>query len=118
MLKSTRAAGSLAVALITASALMSACSGEAADTTATVIGTDDACTLENDIIEAGKVGFEFTNDGKKVSELYVLNGDGDVMGEVENVTTGTSRTLTVDLVAGDYQVKCKPGMTGDGIRCV
>jgi iron uptake system component EfeO len=92
MLKSTRAAGSLAVALITASALLSACSGEAADTTATVTGTDDACTLDNDIIVAGKVGFEFTNDGEKVSEFYVLNGDGDVMGEVENVTTGTSRT--------------------------
>ena len=115
MLKSFRAAGPMAAVLIGATALLSACSGGAADTTAAVTGTDDACTLENDIIEAGKVGFEFTNEGKEVSELYVLNGDGDVMGEVENVTTGTSRTLTVDLVAGDYQVKCKPGMTGDGI---
>lgn len=115
MLKSPRTAAPLAAVLIGAAALLSACSGGAADTTATVTGTDDACTLENDIIEAGKVGFEFTNEGKEVSELYVLNGDGDVMGEVENVTTGTSRTLTVDLVAGDYQVKCKPGMTGDGI---
>jgi hypothetical protein len=99
MLKSSRAAGSLAVALITASALMSACSGEAADTTATVIGTDDACTLENDIIEAGKVGFEFTNDGRRL-RLYVLNGDGDVRGRNHRYVT-----LTVDSAV---ITRCKP----------
>ncbi|MBK9298386.1 MAG: hypothetical protein IPN02_16435 [Candidatus Microthrix sp.] len=38
------------------------------------------------------MGFEFTNDGKKVSDGYVPNGDGDVMGEVESVITGKSCT--------------------------
>ena len=64
--------------------------------------------------QAGKIDFEFTNEADDVSELYVLRPDADVVSEVENVTTGTSRTLTVDLAAGDYLVRCVPGQTGEG----
>ncbi len=95
---------------------LSACSTEPADSTVAVTGTDDACIIENDIAEAGKVGFEFVNESSDVNELYVLKTNGDTLGEVENVTTGTSRTLTVDLVAGDYLVRCKPGQSGDGFE--
>jgi len=101
-----------AVALLT----LAACSTEAADVTVGVTGTDDACIIESDIVDAGKVAFEFLNESSKVNELYVLKANGDTLGEVENVTTGTSRTLTVDLVAGDYLVRCKPGQSGDGIE--
>ncbi len=95
---------------------LSACSTESADSTVEVTGTDDACVIAQDVVEAGKVGFEFTNESSKVNELYVLKANGDTLGEVENVTTGTSRTLTVDLVAGDYLVRCKPGQSGDGFE--
>ena len=103
----------LAVATFVA---LSACSTDAADVTVDVTGTNDACTLSTDILSAGNIGFEFTNRANDVNELYVLQANGDVVAEVENVTTGTSRTLTVDLVAGDYLVRCKPGQTGDGIE--
>jgi plastocyanin len=107
-----------AVLAVSAVALLalSACSTEGADSTVEVTGTDDACIIVKDIIDAGKVGFDFTNESSKVNELYVLKANGDTLGEVENVTTGTSRTLTVDLVAGDYLVRCKPGQTGDGFE--
>jgi plastocyanin len=95
---------------------LGACSTESADSTVAVTGTDDACRIERDIVDAGKVGFEFTNQSSKVNELYVLRANGDTLGEVENVTTGTKRTLTVDLVAGDYLVRCKPGQSGDGVE--
>ena len=95
---------------------LSACSTESADSTVAVTGTNDACDMDIDIVDAGKVGFEFVNDSNDVNELYVLQANGDTLGEVENVTTGTSRTLTVDLVAGDYLVRCKPGQTGDGFE--
>ena len=107
---------SLLLASAAALVLLGACSTESADITVGVTGSDDACTIERDIVDAGKVGFEFTNQAKKVNELYVLKANGDTLGEVENVTTGTSRTLTVDLVAGDYLVRCKPGQSGDGIE--
>jgi iron uptake system component EfeO len=35
---------------------------------------------------------------------------------VENIGPGTMRDLSVDLGAGTYEVACKPGQTGDGIR--
>jgi len=101
---------------ITALLALTACSTDSADSTVGVTGTDDTCIIANDIVNAGKVGFEFTNESSKVNELYVLKATGDTLGEVENVTTGTSRTLTVDLVAGDYLVRCKPGQTGDGFE--
>ena len=94
--------------------LVSGCTTGSADTQTTVTGTDDDCILASDELEAGKIDFEFTNESDDVSELYVLRDNGDVVSEVENVTTGTSRTLTVDLAAGDYEVRCKPGQTGDG----
>ncbi|HZL06378.1 MAG TPA: hypothetical protein VFE45_13345 [Coriobacteriia bacterium] len=37
-------------------------------------------------------------------------------GERENFGPGTTRDLAVTLDAGNYDVACKPKMTGDGIR--
>jgi plastocyanin len=104
------------VLAVTALLALAACSTESADSTVEVTGTDEACIIAQDVVEAGKAGFEFTNESSKVNELYVLKANGDTLGEVENVTTGTSRTLTVDLVAGDYLVRCKPGQSGDGFE--
>jgi uncharacterized cupredoxin-like copper-binding protein len=94
---------------------LAACTSEAG-TKVAVTGTDDACTAARTDLAAGKVSFEFTNRAGEVSELYVLRDDNSVVGEVENVTTGTRRTLTVSLTAGDYWLVCKPGQKGDGIR--
>jgi iron uptake system component EfeO len=38
------------------------------------------------------------------------------MGEAENIGPSTSRDLVVELTPGRYEVACKPGMTGKGIR--
>ena len=35
---------------------------------------------------------------------------------MENIGPGTTRTLTVSLKAGAYELNCKPGQTGDGIK--
>ena len=81
-----------------------------------VTGSDTACDAATTDFEAGKITFSIKNVGDKVTELYVY-GEGDkVISEVENVGPGTSRNLTVDLMAGDYELACKPGMTGKGIR--
>jgi len=55
-----------------------------------------------------------------VTEVYVY-GEQDgaytrVISEVENIGPGTSRDMEVDLAGGTYEVACKPGQTGDGIR--
>lgn len=101
---------------VVALAALAGCSTDAADTTVAVTGTDDGCRIENDIFKAGTIDFKFTNQAKKVNELYVVRENDDVVGEVENVTTGTTRTLTASLTKGTYRVRCKPGQTGEGFE--
>ena len=108
----------LAVVLATA-----ACSG--ADQTAAtsakgpiaVEATDTACKVERTEAAAGTIQFTVRNTGSKVNEFYVY-GEGDqIMGEVENITPGLTRTFHVDVsTPGTYQTACKPGMKGKGIR--
>jgi uncharacterized cupredoxin-like copper-binding protein len=82
-----------------------------------VTATDTACTPATTDITAGKVKFAVANKGSKVTEMYVY-GDGDkVISEVENIGPGTSRVMTIgNLKAGHYQLACKPGQEGKGIR--
>ncbi|WP_457254333.1 iron uptake system protein EfeO [Pedococcus sp. P5_B7] len=108
----------LAVLLATA-----ACSG--ADQTAAtsskgpiaVEATDTACKVERTEAAAGTIQFTVRNTGSKVNEFYVY-GEGDqILGEVENITPGLTRTFHVDVsTPGTYQTACKPGMKGKGIR--
>lgn len=99
--------------LITAGTLVS-CSGTDTAGAVKVTGTSSACTPENTEFDSGKLTFNFRNDATEVAELYVLTPDLEVKGEIENVPTGQERTLNVDLPAGDYELNCKPGMTGNG----
>jgi plastocyanin len=102
--------------VVTAGLFAASCSSD--DPSATkvaVTGTNTGCEVAESSLPAGPIDFQFTNKADDVSELYVLKENGDVVGEVENVTTGTERTLSADLAAGEYKVRCKPGQTGKGI---
>ena len=92
-----------------------ACSSSGADAIA-VRSTKTACEVAKTNLTAGKLTFKVKNDGSEPTELYVLGKGDRVISEVENVGPGTSRTLTVNLKAGDYTVACKPGQKGGGIK--
>lgn len=111
-------------ALLLAAAL-AACGGSgsgAAGSSAavTVNATDTACELSSTTLQPGKATFQVSNKGSKVTEVYVYAKQGDaftgVVAEVEDIGPGLTRELGADLDAGTYQVACKPGQTGDGIR--
>lgn len=108
----------LAVAVV-AAALLASCSGsDGPDAAAslTVTSTADECTLSATEAPAGSIAFQVANEGDDTTEFYVLSEDGsDVLGEVENIGPGLSRTLEVELEEGTYTTSCKPGMKGDGI---
>jgi uncharacterized cupredoxin-like copper-binding protein len=106
-----------------AAPVLAACgdSDAAADgTTVAVEASDDACKVSDTELDAGPVTFKVTNKGGKVTEVYVYGEDDGkytkIISEVENIGPGTSRNLSVDLGGGTYEVACKPGQTGDGIR--
>ena len=102
--------------VVSLTALLAAACASSSGAAIAVTSTDTQCIPERTAFAAGKLTFEVTNKGSKPTELYVF-GEGDkVISEVENVGPGTSRKLTVDLAAGSYQLGCKPGQTGDGIR--
>lgn len=108
--------------LLTAAVLpctLAACTAKstASDGDVTVTATDDSCEVGATTGSTGTTTFQVTNNGSKITEFYVF-ADGDrAMGEVENIGPGLSRQLIVSLPeAGTYQLACKPGMVGTGIR--
>ncbi len=103
------------VALLGTSAL-AACSGDKSGTIVNVTASDDACVLDSTDLAAGTTTFRVTNAGSKVTEVYIYAPGDRVVTERENIGPGTSTDFNADLVVGDYEVACKPGQTGDGIR--
>jgi iron uptake system component EfeO len=105
-----------------AAPVLAACGGSGAPggTTVAIEASDDACKVASTELEAGQVTFDVTNKGSKVTEVYVYGEQGGtfdkIISEVENIGPGTSRDLSVDLDGGTYEIACKPGQSGDGIR--
>ena len=85
-----------------------------------VTASDDSCDLDRTDLPSGDVTLAVTNKGSSVTEVYVYGeDDGEftrVVSEVENIGPGTSQDLHASLPAGTYEVACKPGQTGEGIR--
>lgn len=113
--------------LLTAAALLislSACTDKTEATgsdtgggTVKVTSTDDECLLSQDQITRGRIVFEVTNKGSKVTELYFESEGGKtIVGEVENIGPGLTRKLVVQAAPGTFELACKPGMVGDGNR--
>ncbi|GAA1947682.1 iron uptake system protein EfeO [Microbacterium deminutum] len=81
-----------------------------------VTSTDSTCEVSASTAKSGTLAFDVSNAGQQVSEFYLLAEDGlRIVGEVENIAPGASRTLTVVAQPGEYFTLCKPGMVGDGV---
>ncbi|WP_416966984.1 iron uptake system protein EfeO [Streptomyces sp. 4F14] len=81
-----------------------------------VTATDEKCETSKRTIPAGHVELAVENKGSKVTEVYLLFPDDRIVSERENIGAGTKQRLTAEVKAGDYQIACKPGMKGKGIR--
>ncbi|GGZ96168.1 iron uptake system protein EfeO [Streptomyces subrutilus] len=108
-----------AASLVAALTAVTGCaekSGAGGDGAIKVAASDTACDVSKTEFPAGKVQIDVENKGSKVTELYVLFPDDRIVTERENIGPGTKASLTAEIKAGDYEVVCKPGMKGDGIR--
>ncbi|MGW4687567.1 iron uptake system protein EfeO [Streptomyces sp. NPDC004244] len=105
-----------AVAALTAVTGCAEKGGSADGKAVKVAASDTACEVSATEFPAGKVTIEVENKGSKVTELYVLFPDDRIVTERENIGPGTKATITAEMKAGDYEIACKPGMKGDGIR--
>jgi iron uptake system component EfeO len=81
-----------------------------------ITASDDRCEVAKKEFTAGTIDFRVANRGGKVTEVYVYAPGDKIITERENIAPGAAVTLTVQLGAGNYQIACKPGMVGHGIR--
>lgn len=120
----TRSGSSRAIAAVTALTapvlLLSACADKADEDSKQsirVTATDSTCSLSSTDARTGSAEFVVTNEGTKETEFYVLTQTDGILGEVESIGPGASRTLVVELrEPGTYVGLCRPGMVGDGVR--
>src|SRR5512139_294331 len=89
---------------------------DGAATKATIHATDTACDLSSKSFNAGVTTFAVSNKGTKVTEVYIYAPGDKIVSERENIGPGTTAEVTAQLSAGKYQIACKPGMVGKGIR--
>jgi len=76
--------------------------------------TDAGCEPQEIETKAGPHTFEVTNDGSAaVTEWEVLKGDR-ILGEVENIIPGDTRSFSLTLKEGDYTSYCPGGSDNEG----
>ncbi|MCQ8195370.1 iron uptake system protein EfeO [Streptomyces rugosispiralis] len=117
-----RAARTSVVAAISALTTITAVAGcaqksDAKDSDAIqVTASDSACEVSKTSFPAGHVKFAVENKGSKVTEVYVYAPGDRIVTERENIGPGTSTSINAEIKTGSYEIACKPGMKGHGIR--
>ncbi|MEU9060385.1 iron uptake system protein EfeO [Streptomyces sp. NPDC048430] len=109
----TAAATAAALTVVTGCAEKSDSKGDGA---VHVVAKDGSCEVSSTKIPAGHVELAVENKGSKVTEVYVLFPDDRIVTERENIGPGTKAKITAEIKAGTYEIACKPGMKGKGIR--
>lgn len=107
------------VAAVTALTAVTGCAEKAdagGDGAVKVTATDTSCEVSKRTFPSGHLQLAVENKGSKVTEVYVLYPDDRIVTERENIGPGTKANITAEIKAGSYEIACKPGMKGDGIR--
>jgi iron uptake system component EfeO len=106
-----------AVVAFAGAAVLGACSSEDEGGEAIpIVSTATTCEVGQTQLTAGKHTFSVNNRGSEVTEVYVYAPGDKVVTEKEHIGPGTSAKFSADLKAGRYEIACKPGEKGSGIR--
>ncbi|AEY89034.1 MULTISPECIES: iron uptake system protein EfeO [Streptomyces] len=81
-----------------------------------VTAADSTCETSSTSVPAGQVTLKIENTGSKATEVEILFPDDRIVSEKENIGPGTKYTLTAEVKAGSYEIACRPGMKGHGVR--
>ncbi|MEW2291428.1 iron uptake system protein EfeO [Streptomyces sp. NPDC006743] len=109
----TAAATAAALTAVTAcTAKSDASDGDAIQVTA----ADSTCETSAKSVPAGQVTLKIENKGSRATEVEIVFPDDRIVSEKENIGPGTKYTLTAEVKAGSYEIACRPGMKGHGVR--
>jgi iron uptake system component EfeO len=81
-----------------------------------VTAADTKCDTSAKSVPAGQVTLKIENRGSKATEVEIVFPDDRIVSEKENIGPGTKYTLTAEVKAGAYEIACRPGMKGHGVR--
>ncbi|MEU6095325.1 iron uptake system protein EfeO [Streptomyces sp. NPDC047079] len=81
-----------------------------------VTAADSTCDTSAKSVPAGRVTLKVENKGSKATEVEIVFPDDRIVSEKENIGPGTKYTLTAEVKAGSYEIACRPGMKGHGVR--
>lgn len=81
-----------------------------------VTAADSTCETSATSVPAGRVTLKIANTGSRATEVEILFPDDRIVSEKENIGPGTKYTLTAEVKAGSYEIACRPGMKGHGVR--
>jgi len=81
-----------------------------------VTSTATECRVATTSLTPGTRTIEVQNAGSEVTEVYIFAPGDKIVSEKEDIGPGTTARFTAKLSTGSYQVACKPGQKGDGIR--
>jgi iron uptake system component EfeO len=81
-----------------------------------VTAADTSCATSAKTTPAGQVTLDIQNKGSRATEVEILFPDDRILSEKENIGPGTHYTLTAEVKAGSYEIACRPGMKGKGVR--
>ncbi|GAA3121444.1 iron uptake system protein EfeO [Streptomyces rameus] len=81
-----------------------------------VTAADSKCETSAESVPAGHVTLKIENTGSQATEVEILFPDDRIVSEKENIGPGTKYTLTAEVKAGSYEIACRPGMKGHGVR--
>lgn len=81
-----------------------------------VTAADSTCDTSVKSVPAGHVTLKIENKGAKATEVEIVFPDDRIVSEKENIGPGTKYTLTAEVKAGAYEIACRPGMKGHGVR--
>ncbi|MEU9157731.1 iron uptake system protein EfeO [Streptomyces sp. NPDC048417] len=81
-----------------------------------VTAADSKCETSTKSVPAGHVTLAIENKGSKATEVEILFPDDRIVSEKENIGPGTKYTLTAEVKQGSYEIACRPGMKGHGVR--
>ncbi|NES29982.1 hypothetical protein GCE86_07110 [Micromonospora terminaliae] len=111
------------VVAICATAALTACGDDdptPEGTQVPVTATDTSCEVATTLFTPGAVTFAVTNRGQQATGVYLYGrtrkGFTKVVAETAEVAPGKTGDLSATLATGLYEVACKPGRQGDGVR--
>ena len=81
-----------------------------------VTASDRSCGLSVQAVFAGPNVLAVTNTGTVATEIYVYGPDDRVVTERPDIAPGERADVTFEVPVGEYEIACKPGQEGDGIR--